>query len=61
MLFSFLPKYCQEFARTKKTNNTIKNYAKDLFTNLKLLCFVEREKVKNFYEEILIKRYILLH
>ena len=51
--------FCQNIARNlpelKNNNNTIKNYAKDLFTNLKLLCFVEREKVKNFYEEILYK------
>ena len=55
MFFSFWSKYCQGFTELKNNNNTIKNQDKDLFTNLKLLCFVEREKVKNFYEEILYK------
>ena len=51
--------FCQNIVRhlpeLKNKNNTIKNYAKDSFTNLKLLCFIEKEKVKNFYEEILYK------
>ena len=50
--FHFCQNIVSNLPDLKNKNNTIKNYAKDLLTNLKLLCFIERKKVKNFYEEI---------
>ena len=39
----------------KSKNNTIKKLAKEYFANIKLLCFIDRAQIKNFYEEILYK------
>ena len=48
--------YCQNITRKlpqlKDKYNVIKNFVKDLLTNLKLLCFVERDKLNIFYDEI---------
>ena len=48
--------YCQNFARKlpelRNKNKVLKKIAKDLFSNLKLLCFVERNNLLPFYNEI---------
>ena len=36
----------------RSKNKTIKEYATDCLDNIRLLCFVEHEKINNFYKDI---------
>ena len=36
----------------RSKTKTIKEYAKDCLTNIRLLCFIDHEKINNFYKDI---------
>ena len=53
--FHYCQNITQKLPELKSNNNIIKKLAKDLFSNLNLIYFVERDNLKTFYDDILYK------
>ena len=50
--FHFIQNNIKKLPEIRSKNKTIKEYAKDCLANIRLLCFVDHEKINNFYKDI---------
>ena len=50
--FHFMQNQIKYLPELRSKNKTLKNYAKDLLANIRLLCFVKLDKINLFYQDI---------
>ena len=50
--FHFIQNNIKKLPEIRSKTKTIKEYAKDCLANIRLLCFIDHEKINNFYKDI---------
>ena len=50
--FHFMQNQIKKLPEIRSKNKVLKDYAKDLFANIRLLCFIDLNKIDNFYSQI---------
>ena len=52
MFLSFYAESNKKLPELRSKNKVLKDYAKDLLASIRLLCFIDLNKIDNFYSQI---------
>ena len=50
--FHFMQNHIKKLPEIRNKNKVLKNYAKDLLANVRLICFINLNKIESFYESM---------